>query len=179
MIRFWIPIVFSLILAVTSFAKEITGAFGIKLGDDFSAIKKYILKNFESDSSIPIAYYVNPPKKNNLFDEYVVKVTPLTKKIASIIAIKKTTDGNCEVLLKALIEKLDKKYDLFGSLKRTPEGLSYSAKSRNDMSLLGKFITVECNKDTLILRYSDTALLFNLEQELGKVKEKEIDDNGL
>jgi len=177
--RIFLSVILVLFLVSFASAKEIVGAFGIKLGSDFSTIKKYVIRKFGSNSIIPIAYYVRPPKKNKLFDEYVVKVTPLTKKVASIIAIKKTSSNDCEILLKGLSNKLEEKYGLWGTIKATSEGLSYLGKPKNNNNLLGRCIFIECSKGMLILRYSDTYLLLKLEQEIGRVEKNKINEDGL
>ena len=81
---------------------EITGAFGLTLGAEQDVSK---LKPASKDNR----YYITPPSPNNLFNEYIVEVTPTSKKIMEITGFVNVKD-NCKNQAEAVADAVGEKY---------------------------------------------------------------------
>lgn len=81
---------------------EITGAFGLTLGAEQDVSK---LKPASKDNR----YYITPPSPNNLFNEYIVEVTPTSKKVMEITGFINVKD-NCKNQAEAVADAVSEKY---------------------------------------------------------------------
>jgi len=91
------------VLAVTP---QIEGAFGIKFGDTPRA--EYRAGKVQTKSGT--LYFVDPPIKNQHFDEYAVLVTRRTNKIFRIYAEKEQTTDSCNTELPKVKKTLQNLY---------------------------------------------------------------------
>ena len=67
-------------------------------------------ENIASLNSGLLLYNINPKVKNEMFDYYNIEISPLTKRITSIIALGDTTEEECEITRKLLIAHFTNKY---------------------------------------------------------------------
>ncbi len=81
---------------------EITGAFGLTLGAE-QDVSKLTPTSKENE------YYITPPSPNNLFSEYMVEVTPTSKKIIEITGFVNVKD-NCKNQAEAVADAVSEKY---------------------------------------------------------------------
>lgn len=83
-------------------AENITGAFGLELGavQDIGKLKAATNEN---------EYYITPPSPNNLFSEYMIEVTPTSKKIMEITGFINVKD-NCKKQAEAVADAVSGKY---------------------------------------------------------------------
>ncbi|WP_298643646.1 hypothetical protein [uncultured Cardiobacterium sp.] len=96
---------FSLVLlsgAAIAAETEIIGAFGLTLGAEQDVSK---LKPASKDNR----YYIAPPSPNALFNEYIVEVTPASKKIMEITGFANVKD-NCKKQAEAVADAVSEKY---------------------------------------------------------------------
>ena len=126
-----------LALVSTSLSAEenITGAFGLKLGQTLSSqmIKTSELKfTYESDDT----YSFSPEKKFRSFSTYTIKITPKTRKIYSISATESRDehdDSTCEkeqALIMAIMKKkyweIEQQYSSMSEPKKKYGGIDLS-----------------------------------------------------
>ena len=168
-------VVFSFFYGNAFGQEEITGAFGINLGNNFdpsSAIGKR-----ELTDGTPM-YPFSPKKNFRSFSRYYVLITPKTQKVYSIWGIgSMENDPTCKKEQQLLMAILQKKYgkkekkDLFSSLYDT------------EMIDQGdKFILTKCSgftDVTIDIRYKDQKLEKLAENERIKLESEKLDSSGL
>lgn len=92
----------------SSFAANITGAFGVKLGEK---LNKLHVINVSSTTDDEPLYEITPVKRVKFWDDYYVLITPITKKVYSIWGIKRGLSKiDCEANLEAVASIIEKKY---------------------------------------------------------------------
>ena len=97
-------------IASLLFATQITGAFGIKLGERVTLEKIKVL-NIQKN-----ILNIIPPKTLPIFDKYKIKITPISKKIYEIKASKKYENSDkCHKEVKKIKIILENKYGKFNA----------------------------------------------------------------
>jgi len=134
---------------------QINGAFGIKLGDEPD--KKYIPEQIPT--KIGQLYFIDPPIKNDHFNEYAVLVTFRTNKIFRIYAEKEQTTASCKEELTKLRTSLETIYgkvtekDSIYMVKQKEKEIQLTCKvseiNNKDASLQIKYIDHQVYKDGL------------------------------
>ncbi len=119
-----ITLICAMLFASISYANEIEGAFGIKLGDDVSNYSEQIIYDNEDAFLIDIGFMD--------FDKAYVYYTPKTKKIRSIATFVYEDNCNKAETISAILEKK------YGPNQNLMEDLIYSRKSGNN------FVYLEC-----------------------------------
>ncbi len=133
--------------------QTIEGAFGIKLGDEPD-------KKLESEkvrTKIGMLYFIEPPIKNEHFNEYAILVTTRTNKIFRIYAEKEQTTKTCAEELIKVKETLEKIYgkivakDNVYTVKQNEKEINLTCKvskiNKEDASLQIKYIDNQVYKD--------------------------------
>ena len=88
--------------------EQISGAFGLQLGDEYDTRRTYGKKSKETGLTF---YAFSPKKKFRSFSKYAVSLTPMTKKIFSINAIAVFRNSSaCENELELISSMLAEKY---------------------------------------------------------------------
>ncbi len=173
-------IVFALFLFLfgASYSAEISGAFGIKLGEKIDNQPQVKIIKEDKEKNIII---IDPPKKLSFLDAYLVNITPKTRLVSSIVGVKLGLEpSECEDLLKTLKLKLEKKYNIQFKEELSMDTVFTAIKN-------GKAINIRCEKDFKDLKYVANFGLIYLdiktkeleEKEKLEDKAKEIDDSGL
>lgn len=135
--------------------QQIEGAFGIKLGDSPGA--KYSAGKVQT--KIGKLYFVDPPIKNEHFDEYAVLVTRRTNKIFRIYAEKEQTTDSCNAELPKVKKSLQRLYgpgiekeNEFIIVKNQREihlSCKVNQQNKNNASLQIKYIDKQIYQDSL------------------------------
>jgi len=137
--------------------QQIVGAFGIKLGESPDA--KY--RAAKVQTKIGTLYFVDPPIKNEHFDEYAVLVTMGTNKIFSIYAEKEQTKDSCNTELHKVKKSLQtlygpgiqKEYEFVIIQNKIEIHLSCKVNQRNK------------NNASLQIKYIDNQILQNSQEK--------------
>ncbi len=125
----------------------IEGAFGIKLGDEPDA--KYIPEQIPT--KLGLLYFIDPPIKNEHFNEYAVLVTIRTNKIFRIYAEKEQTTETCKNELAKVRKSLEKIYG-----KVTENESIYSVKqNEKEIQLTCKVSKINNKEASLQIKYID------------------------
>jgi len=117
-----------IIFVAQSVQAEITpidGAFGIKLGD--SPKEKYRAE--ELPTEIGKLFFVEPPIKNEHFNEYAVLVTHRTNKIFRIYAEKEQSSASCKEELLKVKRSLE---NIYGTLSVTNKVFTVKQKKQRN-----------------------------------------------
>ena len=154
--------------------KEITGAFGIKLGQ--KANPEGAKKQVEMRDK-RVFYYFTPKVKMPDFEHYMLTITPKTKKIAEIRIMADCADEAAAVELRdSLVTKLEESY----GARETAGNLANFAKVRKGFVITkGKrYIMLTINaQNQLVVSYIDGALKDKAKHELReKLKEDMINN---
>jgi len=126
---------------------QIEGAFGIRFGDapdvDYQQGQVY--------TKLGTLYFVDPPTKNEHFDEYAVLVTKTTNQIYSIYAEKEQHVKECATELTKVKVSLEKRYG-----PATEKEKIYTIKQQQrEITLTCKLSQKDNTKASLQLKYTD------------------------
>jgi hypothetical protein len=146
------------------FAQQITGVFGLKLGDKLTNYKNVKILKKETEDDGTLTYTVIPPKKISYIDEYYIHTSPIKKTIYAIIGIKEYNNfNNCTSRLEYLEKLLENKYDKFKTI------------TDNDIK---KMILLKQNNSLIALTCEDkiTKSYFGIVYENMKLREKAIQE---
>ena len=125
----------------------IEGAFGIKLGDPL----KMDYKKGEVYTKLGTLFFIEPPVKNEHFNEYAVLITKTTNKIHSIYAEKEQKTNNCEAELLKVKTSLEK---LYGAV--TEKDKVYTVKQTDrEINLTCKVSKINADNASLQIKYVD------------------------
>jgi hypothetical protein len=138
----------------------IEGAFGIKLGDTLNAD----FKKGEVYTKLGTLFFIDPPVKNEHFNEYAVLITKTTNKIHSIYAEKEQKTVNCKAELLKVKMSLEKLYGVV-----TEKDKIYSVKQMDrEINLTCKVSKINADNASLQIKYVDHKI-----DEEGRVKSKQ------
>ena len=160
------------------FAKQITGAFGIKLGDKLTNYKNIKIVSKSKNEDGTLQYYIIPSQKIKFLNGYFIKTSPINKIIYSIGAyamFKNMT--NCSEKLDLIKIKLESKYGKVRELKDFSFDKEYLIESKGSKGTRG--VIFGCISDLtqedakLIIIYAD----MNLEKKA--IKEAANKDKSL
>ena len=161
-------------LITLGFAQDITGAFGIKLGQRLDTLK--VLEAIDNKH-----YVIDPPIKVSILSTYGVTVTPISKKVYQIMGMSDfMSESACEEWLHTLKNKLEDKYGIKfqKQLAMEPVYMALTGARGIDIRCTGSF-TVDGMRYRLMLQYIDTTLAKEAKKESIELKSKEIDESGL
>ena len=140
---------------VSADAPPIEGAFGIKFGDK----PGHAYRAEKIPTKEGALYFVDPPVKNENFNEYAVLVTNTTNKIHRIYAEKQQSTRDCKAEILKVKQALEK---IYGSMtehhhvyviKHKDQEINLTCKisnlSRNTASLQIKYIDHQIFKESL------------------------------
>lgn len=128
-------------IASLLFATQITGAFGIKLGEKITLDKIKVL-NIQKNT-----LNIIPPKTLPIFDKYKIKITPISKKVYEIKASKKYENSDkCHTEVKKIKVILENKYGKFNT----------------DLFAVYPFFTYEKNNKKIILECKDNNIDYSI-----------------
>ena len=128
----------------------IEGAFGIKLGD----IPRIEYQKGEVYTKVGRLYFIDPPVKNDHFNEYAIHVTNMTNKIYSIYAEKEQSAIDCREELLKVKTSLEK---LYGTM--TEQNKIYSVKqNEREINLTCKINVKNAESAALHIKYIDHRL---------------------
>ena len=173
-------IVIIFLLAVLSsyvFAQEITGAFGIKFGQELKSLK--VVRKSETTSGEPL-YVIEPPKALKLLSSYVVGITPVSGKVYTIWGIESGLPGEeCRSRMQAIAKAIEKKY----KIKRKTITFAFAQDgyyfTKGQKRIVVKCVDTFMSGHDLYVQYFDEKLEEQAEKESIKLKSKEIDESGL
>lgn len=132
------------------FAEDISGAFGLILGDIYEGELNQVAKI----STGEILYGFDPVNPNHIFSNYGVILTHKSKKIAGIWAWNKFNNSEkCETNHKIIEVLLDKKY---GSLKK--DIIYFDSVVSSKYVSGNRIIRLRCPTKILYLKYYDQDL---------------------
>lgn len=157
----------ALCLSINAYAEEITGAFGLILGETIqtATLKKY------GDEPTNYRYWIKPPKPSEMFQNYSVTVSPTTTAITKIEAWD--SPSNCANQLEGLKSALERKYEIKAEPLNLLIGSAYEIKKN------GAKIRIDCNlADQLQISYTSEILQEQQKQEEVK-KSSEVDTSNL
>jgi len=155
--------ILSIILILTSYqgaqaaTPAIEGAFGIKLGETLKAD----YKKGEVYTKVGTLFFIDPPVKNEHFNEYAVLITKTTNKIHSIYAEKEQKTINCEAELLKVKTSLEK---LYGVLAENDKIYTVKQMDR-EINLTCKVSRINADNASLQIKYVDHKI-----DEEGRVK---------
>ena len=138
--------------------ENITGAFGVKLGQTLSSqmIETSELKfTYESDDT----YFFSPEKKFRSFSTYTIKITPKTRKIYSISAKggkDEHDDSTCEKEQALIMAIIKKKY-----WEIEQQYSSFSPYGKQVINQGNRSVAIQCGgiyNEPLNIRYLDSKL---------------------
>lgn len=164
-------------------AERITGAFGFDLGEIHSKTPRKPVQSYGIHAPIPIT----PRIKNDLFDTYFVRITPMTGRIHAIEAVGPMDFFECRRKSETLLRKLEEKYgagDQGGA--ENPLGLVFNTKriaqGKREIILFCNpisFFDGETNESTITIKYLDNSLYMQALDEQKELESRETDDSGL
>ncbi len=171
----------------TSFAADISGAFGFNLGQKISVTSK------QADAEG--RNYLSPPKEVNAFTDYYVKVLPSTSEISEIGAsgVYRSYDEciNMHYRLKMSLKNKymnDENKNLFGKITDLTKKITdpvlggllgkteWNEEKYGQLIFIqnGKQIDLTCHNKELVIIYSDIKLKHQAKEESEKNKSKMI-----
>ncbi|WP_201353432.1 hypothetical protein [Hydrogenimonas urashimensis] len=163
-----------LLSALLLLAQEISGGFGLKLGDTFDKNKA---ETSQETGTGDMLYEVVPPKKVKYFQKYYVMITPLSQKIREIWGIGYfTTMEECQNNMDVLVLIMEKKYGKFEKPEYATEQIRLKRMGDRD-------IIIKCTKSfaggDLYLKYRDNTLNKTSKVERAEIESKSIDASAL
>lgn len=162
--------------ATIALGEEITGAFGINLGEKFEMSSAIGESKLEDGTPI---YQFTPKSPYRTLEKYFVLLTPQTRQVYSIWAIGEFSE-KAEAIKEqsVLAELLSKKY---GQLTE-PSGFSASIKKAKRLSVGGRSVLLLVDgfsSANLEIRYYDEALKALAEKERISIEAAKADPSGL
>lgn len=134
-------------LGIHAATPAIEGAFGIKLGDPL----KPEYKKGEVYTKVGTLFFIDPPVKNEHFNEYAVLITKTTNKIHSIYAEKEQKTIHCKAELLNVKASLEKLYGVV-----TEKDNIYTVKEKDrEINLTCKVSTINADNASLQIKYID------------------------
>ena len=155
-------------VSVQAATPKIDGAFGIKLGDTPS----HEYRPGKVQTNVGILYFIEPPIKNEHFNEYAVLTTKSTNKIYSIYAEKEQKTAKCQEELLKVKQSLEK---LYGNLS-VQDGIHAIKQDKREISLTCKISTINKDDASLQIKYVDHQIY---EDSLDKTDPNRRDASGL
>ena len=153
---------------VSAEAPTIEGAFGIKFGDKPSP--EYRADNIPTKEGT--LYFVDPPVKNDNFNEYAVLVTNTTNKIYRIYAEKEQSTRDCKTEIIKVKQTLEK---IYGSMAESTHAYVIKQKEK-EIVLTCKISKLNKDKASLQIKYIDNKIF---QESLQKPDANRRDPSGL
>ena len=165
--------------AVSAGNEQISGAFGLVLGDQYDPKRSYGKKSKETGLTL---YSFRPKNNFRSFTKYAVSLTPSTKKIFLINAIAVfRNSSDCESELDLMSSMLEEKYGQ--PIKTTDRFDLNNTTVLIDQPEHGREILLKCSRlrsnVKLDIFYSDNNLKSLSEQEYKEIERKRLNDSGL
>ena len=153
---------------VSADAPPIEGAFGIKFGDK----PGHAYRAEKIPTKEGALYFVDPPVKNENFNEYAVLVTNTTNKIHRIYAEKQQSTRDCKAEILKVKQALEK---IYGPMKEFNH--TYVIKQKDqEINLTCKISQQNQNTASLQIKYIDNQIF---QESLQKPDPNRRDASGL